>query len=327
MTTVRAAERRQRRRGLSAWRTSTAREQHGGQGEDAHGGQPRRSLAGRTRSARLRRGRARRPPARARRLPSRSIAHGACPTPSSSATMPSWARARTATLVEQPIDQRPTVVRRRTPRAPARSSETSGSTGSPSATYGRFATTSSKVAPETGSSKSPRRQSIATSCEGGVLAREGEGVLGNVRRRDDCVGSRHGDRDRDRAAARADVEHARPGRLEDALERPLDEPLGLGLRHQHALVDGELEAAEAPAPDYASGSRRPRRRSRSRKHRPRRARAGVRDRGTGRGAGARGRGRAAVGVEAGGAHALSASHGPPGRRAAHRREHHPFSAS
>ena len=165
---------------------------------------------------------------------------------------------------------------------------------------------------------------------GGVLAREGEGVLGDVGRRDDRVGPRHGDRDRDRAAARADVEHARLGRLADALQRPLDEPLGLGPGHQHAVVDGELEPAEAPAPEHVC--------ERLAAPPPAQQLAEARDLvGHERALEIEvqveapepeGVGEQPVGVESRGAHAPVRE--PVGRLAdelAHRRERHPFSAS
>ena len=55
-----------------------------------------------------------------------------------------------------------------------------------------------------------------------------------------------GDRERDRARPRADVEHARRIAPASSAQAALDERLGLRSRDQRAPVDGEREPAEAP---------------------------------------------------------------------------------
>ena len=54
------------------------------------------------------------------------------------------------------------------------------------------------------------------------------------------------ERQRDRAAARPDVDHARALREP---ERDLDEQLGLRPRHEHARVDEQVDMAKALAPE------------------------------------------------------------------------------
>ena len=49
------------------------------------------------------------------------------------------------------------------------------------------------------------------------------------------------ERQRDRAAARADVDDARAARQ---LEPDLDDQLGLGPRHEHARVDEQVDVSE-----------------------------------------------------------------------------------
>ena len=55
-----------------------------------------------------------------------------------------------------------------------------------------------------------------------------------------------GDRERDRARSRADVDHRGSVDAGDRGERPLDERLGLRPRHERASVGPEREAPEAP---------------------------------------------------------------------------------
>ena len=55
-----------------------------------------------------------------------------------------------------------------------------------------------------------------------------------------------GDRERDRAASRADVEDPRRREVGDGRERPLDDHLGLRPWDEHPRVDEQRETAEAP---------------------------------------------------------------------------------
>ena len=59
-----------------------------------------------------------------------------------------------------------------------------------------------------------------------------------------------GDRERDRAAARSDVEDARVGESGDTREAALDDDLRLRPRNEHAPVDGQHEPAETPLAEY-----------------------------------------------------------------------------
>ena len=58
------------------------------------------------------------------------------------------------------------------------------------------------------------------------------------------------DRERDRAAARPDVEDARLGEAGDPREAALDHDLGLGSRDEHAPIDAEREPPEAPLTEH-----------------------------------------------------------------------------
>ncbi len=55
-----------------------------------------------------------------------------------------------------------------------------------------------------------------------------------------------GDRERDRPAPRADVDHPRRRQPRDRRERTLDDDLGLGARHERARVGLQGEPAEPP---------------------------------------------------------------------------------
>ena len=71
-------------------------------------------------------------------------------------------------------------------------------------------------------------------------------LRGDVDRRHPRARVLVGDRERDRAGARADVEHARRVAAGEQAQGPLDEDLRLGSRDQRARVDRERQAPEPP---------------------------------------------------------------------------------
>ncbi len=75
---------------------------------------------------------------------------------------------------------------------------------------------------------------------------DGERTGRGIGRDDAGIGPLVHDRERDRAGADADVEHAGAVEAGEQLEAALDEDLGLGPRDQHARIDLERQAAEAP---------------------------------------------------------------------------------
>ena len=82
-----------------------------------------------------------------------------------------------------------------------------------------------------------------------VLARERERVLGAVDRDDRDARVLVGDRERDRAGARADVEHTRRLKLPQVIEAALDDHLGLGPGNERPPVHREGQPPEAPLPE------------------------------------------------------------------------------
>src|SRR5919108_575526 len=79
-----------------------------------------------------------------------------------------------------------------------------------------------------------------------VLARERQGLLGDVDRSDARARVLVRDRERDRARADADVEDARPLQAREQREAPLDDDLRLGPRHERPPVGRERQPPEAP---------------------------------------------------------------------------------
>ena len=59
-----------------------------------------------------------------------------------------------------------------------------------------------------------------------------------------------GDRERDRAAPGADVEHARLGDPVDPRQAALDDDLRLGSRNEHARVDVQRQPAKSPLAEH-----------------------------------------------------------------------------
>ena len=97
--------------------------------------------------------------------------------------------------------------------------------------------------PPAPASRSPRDELHLEPQPRRVAARDVERVLADVGGDDVEVRALVLQGERDRAAAGADVDDARP--LRQPLDRRLDERLGLRPRDQHARVDVQLEVAEA----------------------------------------------------------------------------------
>ena len=137
---------------------------------------------------------------------------------------------------------------RRTARRPARTARSPARSSASASTYGRFASTASHR-PSTPSSRSACTSSTSSPSRSRVRAGHRQRVRAHVDPDHPQIRPLVLQRQRDRAAAGADVDDARAGRQR---QPHLDQQLGLGPRDQHPRVDRQRDPPELLAPEDVS---------------------------------------------------------------------------